>query len=75
LIAPLGDLYQGSFKSGKFHGPGRTIMLKGIYLGNWSNGNKSGPGKYTDIENTTYEGNWKHDTKNGFGIEIFKNGD
>ena len=39
-----------------------------IYSGFWSHNSKGGQGKYLYIDQTTYEGEWLNDEKDGFGI-------
>ncbi|MMZ51329.1 MORN repeat protein [compost metagenome] len=76
--------YYGEIKNGKPHGQGTMKWGETkTYSGTWSNGKRSGYGKYTfidksqaspegdmldNIRTTTYVGNWINDKQNGQGV-------
>ena len=69
------SVYEGYFKNNLFHGHGRMIGLKGVYIGDWQNGVRCGNGKYMSHDNSfTYVGEWKEDVRNGEGVQTYKDG-
>lgn len=68
LTLSNGDMYEGQFKSGKYHGQG-TYTSKGgtVYVGEFAHGDFSGHGKKTGPDGVVYEGQFKNDQFHGHG--------
>lgn len=65
-----GDVYEGCFENGKRNGTGTYYFggkeaAKATYTGNYIDHKKSGLGKMTYPDSTTYEGEWKDDKREG----------
>lgn len=61
----------GNCKNGK----GKKQFDKGVYEGEFVNGERSGQGKYTWDNGNIFEGEYKNDKRNGKGVIIWKVGD
>ena len=60
ILFSNGDLYEGPFKEGKFHGRGQLTFADGRkYVGEFSKGSLEGFGRLTFPTKSWYEGNWK----------------
>ena len=75
LILADQSYYEGNFKDGEFDGNGYYRTRNYTYKGQFIQGKKNGKGK---LENFTtksiYEGEFKNDMKEGYGIEKFSDG-
>jgi hypothetical protein len=62
-----GDIYDGNFQSGKFHGKGKytSNSKHSIFDGEWLNGVKHGLGEVADFCGRTHSGYWHHGKKDG----------
>ena len=58
MVDANGNLYEGSFQNGKYHGLGRMVKELGTYRGGWEDGVRSGYGEYIDIDGEEWEGEW-----------------
>ena len=75
LILSEHSVYEGNFKNGLFDGKGYYKDKNYIYKGEYLLGKKSGKGKLENLETKTiYEGEFKNDMKNGYGIEQYSDG-
>lgn len=60
VVFENGDVYQGQFKNGLFHGKGTfRAKLGWSYTGTFSNGRPNGQGKLKTEDKTIYEGKFK----------------
>ena len=70
LCSRFTSYYQGEMKNGKAHGLGRLFdhrnQLK--YEGFWENGQFSGKGSYYFQDGRTYEGSFRENCMDGFGV-------
>jgi len=48
--------------------------FRGIYVGEWSNGKRSGQGTYTETSGEKYSGSWSWNKKSGQGTETYSDG-
>jgi len=70
-----GDIYEGGFVDGHFHGQGTYTYSNGSsYVGEWKDGKHNGQGTYTDSNGSSYVGEWKDGKSHGQGISINVNG-
>jgi hypothetical protein len=71
-----GSIYTGYFNKGKRHGKGMLVYADGctIYDGEWSDDKKEGKAVITFI-NGIYKGDVRNDSKEGYGIYKYSNGD
>lgn len=82
-----GEVYDGEFKDGKFHGWGSyTWVQKERYSGEWIEGSQTGFGIQTWPDGQTYKGFWKgvrsggsernlcQGKKDGYGEHVFPSG-
>lgn len=60
-------LYEGNWYYGKRHGYGEYQDDRGLYQGEFENGEKCGKGKYTLFNGEVYEGEFVNGYYNGFG--------
>ena len=68
--------FEGDFLNGISQGYGIQTDKEGVYMGEMHKGKREGMGKYLYNERKEiYEGEWKNDYKEGFGIEYYANGD
>ena len=67
-----GSTYEGYWKNGQTHGQGKRRWNDGVvYDGQWLNDQMSGQGKLYDSNgNLVYEGSFKNNRQNGYGICI-----
>jgi len=67
--------YEGNFKDGEFDGNGFYRTRNYTYKGQFIAGKKNGKGKLESFSNkSVYEGEFKNDMKEGYGIEKFNDG-
>lgn len=66
----VGMIYTGECKDGLANGYGVGIG-RDEYKGMFVNGNKHGKGLYTWSRESNYDGEWRDDKKNGFGIHKY----
>ena len=70
-----GDVYEGEYKDGKFHGQGKYTSSKGwVYEGQFTDGQMTGKGKITYASGTVYEGDWIKGIRNGYGRITYTDG-
>ena len=70
-----GDVYEGEYKDGKYHGQGKYTSSKGwVYEGQFTDGQITGKGKITYATGTVYEGELLKGNKNGFGRITYTDG-
>merc|ERR1711990_1073570 len=67
-----GDVYDGDFKDGNFHGKGTYTWANGnVYVGEWKDDKKHGKATYTVNsgwnKGDVYVGEYKDDKRNGYG--------
>lgn len=75
LIFSDQSVYEGNFKDGDFEGEGTFKCRKYIYKGHFSGGKKNGKGYLKDlIKNIEYNGEFKNDLQDGYGIEKYIDG-
>ena len=78
---PSGDVYDGEFVNGLFHGYGIYSWINGDrYEGMWKNNHREGEGTWIWGENSSstgdrYQGQWHDDQKHGHGKYFEVNGD
>ena len=62
-VGPLpisGDIYDGEWKAGKYHGQGTIKYSEGTkYVGKWKKGKRHGKGIFTHVDGKIEEGIWK----------------
>ncbi|KAL3775490.1 hypothetical protein ACHAW5_000235 [Stephanodiscus triporus] len=65
-----GVVYTGSFYNGLFHGRGmlENVGHGRVYFGGFENGERSGEGEETHLDETRYKGEYKFGKRNGFGV-------
>lgn len=74
-VLDTGDVYSGTFISGKMNGYGVITYGQGDrYEGNLRDGLYYGEGKYTRADGSTYEGNFLDNMKHGKGIYRWASG-
>ncbi|XP_065779865.1 radial spoke head 10 homolog B isoform X4 [Muntiacus reevesi] len=75
---PDGSTYEGEVVNGKRHGFGmfKCSTQPVSYIGHWCHGKRHGKGSiYYNQEGTSwYEGDWKHNIRDGWGIRCYKSG-
>ena len=49
--------------------------IHGRHEGTWANGVAEGEGLHYDILGNKYQGMYKNDKRNGYGVEIYINGE
>src|SRR5690606_12833309 len=66
--------YRGEIVNGQYHGYGKLDLLDEqlTYKGNFLNGMRHGRGSQWDRENNVYIGLWRHDRRNGQGLQAYK---
>ena len=70
-----GDVYEGEYKDGKYHGQGKYTSSKGwVYEGQFTDGQITGKGKITYATGAVYEGELLKGNKNGFGRITYTDG-
>ena len=75
LILADQSYYEGNFKDGEFDGSGYLRTRNYTYKGQFTAGKKNGKGKLESFDTKSiYEGEFKNDKKEGYGIEKFKDG-
>jgi len=75
LILSDQSYYEGNFKDGEFDGNGYFRTRNYIYKGQFIAGKKSGKGKLENFSSKSiYEGEFKNDMKEGYGVEKFYDG-
>ena len=75
LILADQSYYEGDFKDGEFDGNGYYRTRNYTYKGQFLAGKKSGKGKMECFSSKSiYEGEFKNDKKEGYGIEKFNDG-
>jgi len=75
LILADQSYYEGNFKNGEFDGIGFYRTKNYIYKGQFISGKKHGKGKLEIFSTKTiYEGEFKNDMKDGYGIEKYNDG-
>ena len=75
LILADQSYYEGNFKDGVFNGSGYYRTRNYTYKGQFIAGKKSGKGKLENLTTKSiYEGEFKNDMKEGYGIEKFNDG-
>ena len=68
--------FEGDFVNGTSQGYGIQNDMEGVYMGQMHQGKRDGIGKYLYTgRKEIYEGEWKNDNKDGFGIEYYANED
>lgn len=78
---PSGDVYDGEFVNGLYHGYGIYSWINGDrYEGMWKNNRREGEGMWLWGKNSSspgdrYQGQWHDDQKNGYGKYIQADGD
>ena len=71
-----GDIYEGEWSGGKWHGHGRLISNVGaVTTGCWENGVLNGTGTYIFPQGDIYEGEWLNSQWHGKGTLSLINGD
>lgn len=67
-----GAVYEGQWNLNKATGMGRFTHANGdVYIGEWRANKAHGCGTYCDAKGElTYNGEWRDDVQNGFGVEI-----
>ena len=77
MLTPTGDIYEGEWKGGLYHGRGRyTGFNSDSYDGEWEADTMHGTGRYTYCDSgDVYEGGWVAGKREGFGKETCGNGD
>jgi hypothetical protein len=79
-VFPNGDKYEGYFKNGLYHGHGTFYYLAegenkgGIFSGQYIKGKMNGPGTFILPGVGKYVGNFKDDSREGFGTIYDANG-
>ncbi|XP_063790550.1 radial spoke head 10 homolog B isoform X2 [Pseudophryne corroboree] len=77
-IWPNGSRYEGQVYKGLRHGTGIYVASDQnvSYVGEWHKGIRHGKGTiFYNAEGTSwYEGEWKHKTKEGWGVQCFMSG-
>ena len=64
----IGDIYQGQFEDGQFHGQGRLQYRdRAEYLGEYQHGRRHGQGVFKLRDGNEYDGEWKDDRPSGMG--------
>jgi hypothetical protein len=71
-----GDIYEGQFLNGQRNGKGEYLLILGIYtgvdkkvvIGDWKDNMLHGEGKNFWPDGDKYEGEFKNDQKEGYGI-------
>jgi len=75
LILADQSYYEGNFKDGEFDGSGYYRTRNYTYKGQFTAGKKNGKGKLESFNTKSiYEGEFKNDMKEGYGIEKFNDG-
>ncbi|KAI3385394.1 hypothetical protein SNEBB_008488 [Seison nebaliae] len=83
----VNEEYAGFWKNGQMSGEGHYVWyvkrtevgspynLRNEYIGNFTNNERNGYGKFYYADGSTYEGNWSNGKKHGYGKFIRRNGD
>ena len=75
MVEASGNMYQGEYKAGRYHGDGKLSYADGdAYEGQWREGEKHGHGKYSFATGDAYEGQWREGKKHGRGRFTFAKG-
>ena len=75
LILADQSYYEGNFKDGEFNGNGYFRTRNYTYKGHFIAGKKDGKGKLESFNTKSiYEGEFKNDMKEGYGIEKYNDG-
>ena len=75
LILADQSYYEGNFKDGEFNGNGYFRTRNYTYKGQFIAGKKDGKGKLESFNTKSiYEGEFKNDMKEGYGIEKYNDG-
>ena len=75
LILADQSYYEGNFKDGEFNGNGYFRTRNYAYKGQFIAGKKDGKGKLESFNTKSiYEGEFKNDMKEGYGIEKYNDG-
>ena len=75
MVEASGNMYQGEYKAGRYHGHGKLSYADGdAYEGQWREGEKHGHGKYSFATGDAYEGQWREGKKHGRGRFTFAKG-
>ena len=70
-----GDIYEGGFVDGLFHGKGTILYSDGSsYVGEFKDGKRNGQGTQTFSDGSSYVGEYKVGEKHGQGTYTFKSG-
>ena len=75
-----GELYEGEFKDGDYHGEGTLRAAGSVYVGSFKNGRYHGQGTITCTDGSRYEGMWRDGKRHGLGVchysssEVFSGG-
>lgn len=71
-----GDIYEGDFVNGHFHGKGKYTWTSGAYYeGDFIDGHRTGKGKYVWTNGNVYEGDFVNGAQTGQGTYTYKSGD
>ena len=54
-----GDVFEGNFINGLYHGYGKLSYGNKTFEGYWKNGLKDGKGTILNVDNTKYLGTWE----------------
>tara|TARA_B110000003_G_scaffold229332_1_gene231132 strand:+ start:495 stop:1313 length:819 start_codon:yes stop_codon:yes gene_type:complete len=70
-----GDIYEGGFVDGHFHGQGTSTFSDGSsYVGEYKDGKRNGQGTQTFSDGSSYVGEYKDGEKHGQGTYVYENG-
>lgn len=70
-----GDIYEGGFVDGHFHGKGTILYSDGSsYVGEFKDGKRNGQGTQTFSDGSSYVGEYKDGEKYGQGTYVYENG-
>ena len=77
IMYKSGDVYEGDFHVGKFHGKGRFVFAggRGWYEGGYELGRQHGQGLRVFANNNRYDGTFRDGELDGEGIMEYINGD
>ena len=62
--------WENNLQNGYDESKGEQKFLRDRYVGQWLNGKRNGIGKFFYSNGSIYEGFWKDNKKEGFGIYI-----
>lgn len=75
LQRPNGDVYEGEFRGGEYHGRGTLTASNGdTFTGNWENGELNGHGTLTTAEGLMYVGDFRDGKLHGKGRLTYPDG-